>query len=78
LREIKEFRALPNICWRTTEHETLPLRTHHVHGARALFVASIASTISVGSGAELQSAIVNAQPGDTILLARSRLSATSR
>jgi hypothetical protein len=32
--------------------------------------ASIASTISVGSGAELQNAIVNAQPGDTILLAR--------
>jgi hypothetical protein len=32
--------------------------------------ASIASTISVASGAELQSAIVNAQPGDTILLAR--------
>jgi len=32
--------------------------------------ASIASTISVGSGAELQGAIVNAQPGDTILLAR--------
>src|SRR5258705_8916436 len=32
--------------------------------------ASIAATISVASGAELQSAIVNAQPGDTILLAR--------
>src|SRR5438093_2579093 len=32
--------------------------------------SAIASTISVASGAELQSAIVNAQPGDTILLAR--------
>jgi len=32
--------------------------------------SSIASTISVASGPELQSAIVNAQPGDTILLAR--------
>jgi len=32
--------------------------------------SSIASTISAGSGPELQSAIVNAQPGDTILLAR--------
>jgi hypothetical protein len=32
--------------------------------------ASIAATISVATGAELQSAIVNAQPGDTILLAR--------
>jgi hypothetical protein len=32
--------------------------------------ASIASTIAVASGAELQNAIVNAQPGDTILLAR--------
>jgi hypothetical protein len=31
---------------------------------------SIAATIPVASGAELQSAIVNAQPGDTILLAR--------
>jgi hypothetical protein len=31
---------------------------------------SIASTISVASGPELQAAIVNAQPGDTILLAR--------
>jgi hypothetical protein len=32
--------------------------------------ASAASTISVASGAELQNAILNAQPGDTILLAR--------
>ena len=31
---------------------------------------SIASTISVSSGPELQSALTSAQPGDTILLAR--------
>ncbi len=32
--------------------------------------ASSAATLSVGSGGDLQSALVNAQPGDTIVLAR--------